>query len=192
MNVSRPPRGGVFIRVTVLDAAFDSVRAAFYRARVESRPIVLDAPGWTFSNWRPKQTKWSRAAKLFPVRAPRPDAALLGDAARLIGESQRPVIIAGRGAVHAGAREAIVQLGERSGALRWPRSLAAKNLFAGRAIRAAPASRVCLPRAPPRSCSPQADRRHCRRCEFELLHDGARLPRFPMRATCTSTASRTC
>src|SRR6185437_5372395 len=30
-----------FIRVTGPEAAFESVRAAFYRSRVESRPIVL-------------------------------------------------------------------------------------------------------------------------------------------------------
>ena len=64
------------------------------------------------------------------MRLPRPDPELLAEAARLLADSQRPVIVAGRGALQSGARDALVRLGERSGALL-ATSLAAKNLFSG-------------------------------------------------------------
>ena len=62
--------------------------------------------------------------------APVPGAAAIARAADLLAAAERPLIIAGRGAVLAGAREPIEALGERTGALL-ATSAMANGLFAG-------------------------------------------------------------
>ena len=67
-----------------------------------------------------------------PFNAPRtrPAAADVAAAADLIERSERPLILAGRGAVLAGARGSLEALGERVGAL-YATSLVGNGLFAG-------------------------------------------------------------
>jgi thiamine pyrophosphate-dependent acetolactate synthase large subunit-like protein len=55
---------------------------------------------------------------LLPGRQrPRPDAEVLRETARVIGDSKKPVIVVGQGAAASGAGEAVTQLGDRIGAL---------------------------------------------------------------------------
>lgn len=58
------------------------------------------------------------------------DERRLREAAALLGAAQRPVVLAGRGAIRSGARDALVALSDRSGALLTT-SLPAKAWFAG-------------------------------------------------------------
>ncbi|CAA9573132.1 MAG: TPP-requiring enzyme co-localized with fatty acid metabolic genes [uncultured Thermomicrobiales bacterium] len=108
-------------------AIADTVRA--YRwAQVERRPIVLMLPldiqaghcPWPAGNPPP-------AVALRPAQ---PTTAAVVEAARILASAQRPLIIAGRGAALAGAREALERLAERSGALL-ATSAVANGLFAG-------------------------------------------------------------
>lgn len=59
-----------------------------------------------------------------------PDSAAVERAAAVLRESERPVILAGRGAVLAGARDTLIELAERTGALL-ATTLRAKDLFLG-------------------------------------------------------------
>ena len=99
--------------------AEDAVRDAFYRARRESRPIVLccpidlqnkecDADG---DDYQPSSVMFSGQQSIRPaldrVRA----------AADIIGKSKKPVIVLGRGAMTDEGMAAAKQLAQRTGAL---------------------------------------------------------------------------
>jgi thiamine pyrophosphate-dependent acetolactate synthase large subunit-like protein len=106
----------------------DAVRA-FRRAALERRPVVLMLP---------IDLQAQPAAAADPASGPpavRPGASVpavagIAAAADLLGAARRPALIAGRGAVLAGARDAIERLGELTGALL-ATSAPANGLFAG-------------------------------------------------------------
>ena len=94
-------------------AAADTARA-LRRARVERRPVVLNLP----LDVQPEPAPGGAAPGLLrePERpAPAPEA--VAEVADLIAAARRPVIVAGRGAVLAGAREPLERLGEAIGAV---------------------------------------------------------------------------
>jgi thiamine pyrophosphate-dependent acetolactate synthase large subunit-like protein len=107
--------------IEVLNPAYaeNAVRDAFYRARRESRPIVLcvpldvqqkecDADG---KDYVPSSAMFSGQ------QAIRPDLERLRAAADIIGRSRKPVIVLGRGAMSPAAKTAANRLAERIGAL---------------------------------------------------------------------------
>jgi thiamine pyrophosphate-dependent acetolactate synthase large subunit-like protein len=111
--------GAGYIEVLTPSYAENAVRDAFYRARHESRPIVLcvpldvqrmdcDADG---DDYTPSRALFSGQ------QAIRPALERVHEAARIIGQSRKPVIILGRGAMTPAAKAAANQLGERIGAL---------------------------------------------------------------------------
>lgn len=108
-----------FVGIWSADGVDEAVRQAFYRARLESRPVILNVPlnlqtreyEGDGDDYRPSMT-------LLPARQRlQPDPERLEDAARIIAESRGPVIVAGRGAIASGAGEAVQRLAERVGAL---------------------------------------------------------------------------
>jgi thiamine pyrophosphate-dependent acetolactate synthase large subunit-like protein len=106
-----------FIRLDTGDFADEAVRRAFYKAKLERRPIMLSCP------MDVQQEKWDDdepyrpSAALKPHRAGTLDAHAVEQAAALIAKSKKPVIIVGRGAIWSGAGDAVLKLGERIGAL---------------------------------------------------------------------------
>ena len=62
------------------------------------------------------------------METPAPD--ILAEVVEKLAAAERPVIVAGRGAIMAGAKEELIKLGERTGALL-ATSLQGKSLFAG-------------------------------------------------------------
>lgn len=106
-----------FIRLDTGDFADEAVRRAFYKAKLERRPIMLSCP------MDVQQEKWDDddpyrpSAALKPHRAGALDAAAVEQAAALIAKSKKPVIIVGRGAIWSGAGDAVLKVGERIGAL---------------------------------------------------------------------------
>jgi len=111
--------GAGYIEVLTPSYAENAVRDAFYRARRESRPIVLcvpldvqrmdcDADG---DDYTPSRDLFSGQ------QAIRPALERVREAARIVGQSRKPVIILGRGAMTPGAKAAANQLAERIGAL---------------------------------------------------------------------------
>ena len=106
-----------FLRLDTGDFADEAVRRAFYKAKLERRPIMLSCP------MDVQQEKWDDdepyrpSATLKPHRAGALDAAAVEQAAALIAKAKKPVIIVGRGAIWSGAGDAVLKLGERIGAL---------------------------------------------------------------------------
>ncbi len=111
--------------------ALTSVRAAFYRARTEHRPIVLDVSravqretyDWPY-DYQPSTAEITELTRI------RPDEAAVEEARQVIRNSRRPIIIAGEGAIASDAREDIVGLARECGALL-ATSLNARNWFSG-------------------------------------------------------------
>ena len=108
-----------FVPIWKASEAEEAVRTAFYRARVESRPIVLNAPiDVQAEAYAGDLDEYQPSSTLLPGRQRvQPDADLLQEAASVIAESKKPVIVAGQGAAAAGAGEAITRLADRIGAL---------------------------------------------------------------------------
>ncbi|MBN8290833.1 thiamine pyrophosphate-binding protein [Rhodobacter sp. NTK016B] len=105
--------------------AAEDVATAFYRARVERRPIVVNMPS---------DLMWQEVAHrrtvlpVFDTPAFVPEGDALDEAIGMIASARRPVILAGRGAV--GAKDRLIALAER---LEAPlaTTLKGKGLFAG-------------------------------------------------------------
>ncbi|MEE4236522.1 MAG: thiamine pyrophosphate-binding protein [Anderseniella sp.] len=101
------------------------VATAFRRARLERRPIVLNMPSAMM--W--EQTTYETAATEVPTLPTAPgEGAALNDAVGILASARRPLILAGRGALH--ARAALLELAGRIGA-PVATTLKAKGLFNG-------------------------------------------------------------
>ena len=107
-------------------AAADTARA-FRRAVVERRPVVLNMPLDVQLQEAPAGEP-PGAPAVIHAPAPSPDA--VAEVVALIAASRRPLILAGRGAVLAGAREPLEALGDAVGALL-ATSAMGHGLFAG-------------------------------------------------------------
>lgn len=113
-----------FVRVTSADEAQNGVRAAFYRARLESRPIVLSVPEDVQLDDAAEQEY--DAGRPDGASRPAPNDEELAAAVSLIAASSRPVLLLGRGARESGAGEVARRVADRMGALLTT-TLAAKN-----------------------------------------------------------------
>ena len=119
-----------FHTITSIDNMAEEIAEAFYAARVHRCPVVLNLPmdlqeeefDWDYE-YRP-------STDFLPPRvmAPNPDA--LATVIDKLIAAERPVIIGGRGAMAAGAKDEIIRLADRVGALL-ATSLQGKGLFAG-------------------------------------------------------------
>jgi thiamine pyrophosphate-dependent acetolactate synthase large subunit-like protein len=122
--------GGTFVGVRGPDTVLDDVRHAFYLARSLPAPVVLGIPV-EHQAIRVDQQPYSPSSAL--VRASNSgtvDPAATRQAADMLRSAQRPVIIAGRGAMSESARTALISLAEATGALL-ATTLPAKGIFEG-------------------------------------------------------------
>ena len=109
------------------ETAVEDVVRAWRRARVERRPVVVSMP---------IDVQAADCAAPESFRMPAPPAAQAAGAeevavaARLLAAARRPLLIAGRGAALAGARQSIEQLARATGALL-ATSAVANGLFEG-------------------------------------------------------------
>jgi thiamine pyrophosphate-dependent acetolactate synthase large subunit-like protein len=122
--------GARYVSISSVDNLAEEMAEAFYSARVHRRPVVVSIAhdlqdmsfDWEF-DYRPstdfitKRTELPAEEELAPVVA-------------ALAAAERPVIVAGRGARYAGAKEEILALAERIGALV-ATSLPNKDWFAG-------------------------------------------------------------
>ena len=105
--------GAGFQPVRNVETIAEDVSTAVRRAHAERRPIVVNVPlniEWDEVDYEPRPALNSPPVRL----APDPDQ--LESALGIIASSARPVILAGRGAVLAGAREVLIELGDALGA----------------------------------------------------------------------------
>lgn len=129
------PTGAAFQPVTSAETAVDEVLAAVDRARAERRPVVVHLPVNLQAERvapAPPATEVGAGAAAPEVGAvaAAPDADALDRAVGVIASAHRPVVLAGRGAVLSGAREALLALAERIDA-PVATTLAAKDWFRG-------------------------------------------------------------
>jgi acetolactate synthase I/II/III large subunit len=108
-----------YIEVQTPAYAEEAVRDAFYRARRESRPIVLCAPiDLQNKDCDAEGDDYRPSSELFSgQQAIRPALERVRAAADIIGKSKKPVIVLGRGAMSPAAQAAALQLSQRTGAL---------------------------------------------------------------------------
>lgn len=135
MRIDQPPliqaTMGAIEEVEFPDQVGENVQAAFRHIRVGLGPIVLNVRYDIAAGVIPDGWVYVPSERILPQpQMPQPDPARLADACRLIAGSNRPVILAGRGAVEAGARAALIELADRIGAVL-ATSLLAKGYFAG-------------------------------------------------------------
>ena len=119
--------GAVAERVRGADTAVADAVRAVRRARVERRAVVLMLPLDVQAMETDGATRVPSPPELAP---PRPDDATLARVADALADARRPAIIAGRGAVLAGAGPALRRLGELTDALL-ATSAVANGLFTG-------------------------------------------------------------
>lgn len=114
-----------FVQLRSPATACEDLHTAFRRARAERRPVMLNMP---------VEFMWEQTTVTPPPRALPPTPVLpadegpLEEAVGIIAAARRPLVLAGRGALH--AREALVRLADRIGA-PLATSLKGSALFAG-------------------------------------------------------------
>jgi acetolactate synthase I/II/III large subunit len=111
--------GAGFVPLWTAGGVDEAVRQAFYQARVESRPVVLNAPmDVQAQTYDGDADEYEPSTTLLPgAQRVQPDPDRLREAARVIAESRKPVIVTGLGAASAGAGEVVTRLAGRVGAL---------------------------------------------------------------------------
>jgi thiamine pyrophosphate-dependent acetolactate synthase large subunit-like protein len=109
--------------------ALEDAARAWRRAEVERRPVVLMLPLDVQGAVSPGDGR-AQARQALALRPVRPSHATIVEAANVLMRGQRPLIIAGRGAVLADAREPIERLRDILGALL-ATSANGNGLFAG-------------------------------------------------------------
>ena len=106
-----------FFRVNSPDTVDETVRKAFYTARLESRPVMLSAPMDIQQKNFDDDDPYEPSTTLMSKGVLHPDPAEVEKAADIVAASKHPVIIVGRGAKWSGAGDAVKKLGNRIGAL---------------------------------------------------------------------------
>src|SRR5215468_3643464 len=121
--------GAHYIRAHSTARMYDSVREAFYVARHERRPAVLGVPYDLQKQPVPRPSEYVSSSSLIPEtgRTP-PNSEILRRLVERLDAAQRPIIIAGRGALRSGAQAAIEALARASGALL-ATTLPARGMF---------------------------------------------------------------
>jgi thiamine pyrophosphate-dependent acetolactate synthase large subunit-like protein len=111
--------GAGYIEVLRPSYAENAVRDAFYRARRESRPIVLCAPiDVQRMDCDADGDDYMSSREVFSgQQAIRPAVECVREAGHIIAQSKKPVIILGRGAMSSTAKAVANSLAERIGAL---------------------------------------------------------------------------
>lgn len=117
--------GAGFEYVNSPDSVADDLATAFRRAVIERRPIAVSIPidlQWSRISYKP-------ARSYVPVlKALAPEGEDLDNAIGIIAAARRPVVLAGRGAISASARDAVLRLAQRIEA-PVATTLKAKGLF---------------------------------------------------------------
>ncbi len=110
--------GAHYIAAHSLPRMLDHVREAFHVAKYERRPVVLGVPYDLQKVEHTSNAPYETSAMYFPkVGRIHPDPALVADVVDRLVAAKRPIIIGGRGVAYAGARESVIKLADRCGAL---------------------------------------------------------------------------
>lgn len=135
MDIDQPPfiraTAGALQQVNAPETLADEVQLAFRHVRLGLGPIVLNVPTSVSLAAMPDGWSYAPSVGVLPAgQAPAADPERLAAIVELIRRSRRPVVLGGKGAVRSGARDALVALADRIGAVLVT-SLHAKGWFRG-------------------------------------------------------------
>jgi thiamine pyrophosphate-dependent acetolactate synthase large subunit-like protein len=119
-----------FHTITSADNMAEEIAEAFYAARINRCPVVLNLPMGLQEETIDWDYEYRPSTQFLPRRMETPSPEILEEVIEKLVAAERPVIVAGRGAMMAGAREELVKLGDRVGALM-ATSLQGKGFFNG-------------------------------------------------------------
>ena len=123
--------GAHYVPVKSLDRLLDNVREAFQVAASERKPVVLGVPMDLQAQEFPYMVDYTPSTDIVPTaQRPHPDPVIVDRLVDMIEEAERPIILAGRGAVRSGARQVLAEVAEKAGALL-ANSLFGKGVFDG-------------------------------------------------------------
>ena len=121
--------GARYIAAHSLPRMMDSVREAFHVARYERCPVVLGVPYDLQKTEHMANQPYETSAIYQPkVGRMHPDPEVVAEAVARLAAAKRPIILGGRGVLAAGARDAVIKLADRCGALL-SNTLPARGLF---------------------------------------------------------------
>ena len=110
--------GAKYIAAHSVPRMMDYVREAFHVAKVERCPVVLGVPydlqKVEYTANHPYETSEMYQPKVGRMH---PDPALVAEVVDRLAAAKRPIILGGRGVLYAGARDAVIKLADRCGAL---------------------------------------------------------------------------
>src|SRR5438034_269667 len=107
----------------------DYVREAFHIAKYEQRPAVLGIPYDLQKVEHMANQPYETSAMYQPkVGRMQPDPEIVAVAVKRLATARRPIILGGRGVLWSGARDAVIKLADRCGALL-SNTLPARGLF---------------------------------------------------------------
>ena len=109
--------GAGYLAISNPDTVVERVRGVVDQALATRTPVVLDVPIDLQKQEHPWPVEPREAAAWQRPQRIAPDPAVVAEAARILAGAERPVLIAGEGAVRSGARAELLELGERTGAL---------------------------------------------------------------------------
>ena len=113
-----------------LDSLAEDIAEGFFTARTRQCPVILNMPADLWEAELPWDWDYRASGGFVPAQTYAPGEEALAVLVEQLAAAQRPVIVAGRGAILADAKSAIERLGERIGALL-ATTLIAKGFFDG-------------------------------------------------------------
>jgi thiamine pyrophosphate-dependent acetolactate synthase large subunit-like protein len=121
--------GAKYIAAHSVPRMMDYVREAFHVAKSERCPVVLGVPYDLQKVEYMANTPYETSAMYHPKAGRmQPDPELVAEVVERLAAAKRPIIFGGRGVLWSGARDAVIRLADRSGALL-ANTLPARGLF---------------------------------------------------------------
>jgi acetolactate synthase I/II/III large subunit len=123
---------GAMTQLSSTERLGQEIQSCFRHVRLGRGPMVFNFP-WNILDVdeMPEGWKYTPSTALGPTEhLIAPDPAEVKKVADMLARSKRPLILAGRGAIKSGAKEALLSLGDRVGAV-FATSLLGKGWFAG-------------------------------------------------------------
>lgn len=119
-----------FRALASLDSLAEDIAEGFFTARTKQCPVILNMPQALWEAELPWDWDYRASSTFLPTQGHAPSAEALAELVELLAAAKRPVIIAGRGAMLADAKDAIENLSDSIGALL-ATTLNAKGFFDG-------------------------------------------------------------
>ena len=121
--------GAHYIAAHSVPRMMDYVREAFHIAKDERRPVVLGIP-YDLQKVEHMANQPYETSAVYQRKVGRmhPDPEVVAEAVERLAAAKRPIILGGRGVLGSGAREAVIKLADRCGALL-SNTLPARGLF---------------------------------------------------------------